>query len=114
MEYVSTGNNNCGLGFGVLGATSTGHRNVGVGAASGAGNTTGDDNIFIGYQAGFRQTTVSNQLFIDNQDRGSSANDLTNSLIPLYLPKQMSLVCQIMLTLHLLLYYLHSQQIFVY
>ena len=44
-------------------------------------NTTGSNNLALGYYAGLYNTTVSNQLFINTLDRGSYANDVSNSLI---------------------------------
>lgn len=76
----STGASNTGVGVSCLQANTTGALNTAIGFGAGDGNN-GDNNIFIGAYAGRRQTAVSNKLFIDNQDRGSSANDLTNSLI---------------------------------
>jgi hypothetical protein len=59
----------------------TGQNNTSLGSYSGNSNTTGENNIFLGYRAGFNQTINDNLLIIDNQDRTSTALELSNSLI---------------------------------
>lgn len=52
-----------------------------LGYKAGESVTSAGNGLYLGPFAGNRQTTVSNRLFIDNQDRGSAASDLTDSLI---------------------------------
>ena len=102
MGYSSGYNNTTGYGNVFMGKSSgynntTGDGNVFMGRSSGYNNTTGDGNVFMGYSSGYNNTvgtdnvflgiysgfnsTASSTLIIDNQDRGSSANELTNSLL---------------------------------
>lgn len=76
----TTGGSNCAFGTSALEGNTTGASNSAFGVLAGGANN-GDGNVFIGYYAGQNQTGVSNALFVDNQDRGSAAADLTNSLI---------------------------------
>ncbi len=77
-----TGQWNVGIGSmaldGVTNQSQSG--NVGIGQQAG-GINTGSNNIFLGFMAGVRHTSGSNTLIIDNQDRGSEATELTDSLI---------------------------------
>ena len=66
-------------GFGVSGESHS--NNTFIGTNSGYGITTGGGNVFIGKDSGYRQTANSDRLIIDNQDRGSIANEESNSLI---------------------------------
>jgi len=83
MRYNKIGNYNVALGYqagyGVLNNSFS--ENVLVGRGAGFGLTTGSSNVIIGYKSGHNQTTNSDKLIIDNQDRGSAALELTNSLI---------------------------------
>jgi hypothetical protein len=54
--------------------------NINFGYFSGI-NNVGNYNVFLGYYSGGNQTSLSNHLIIDNQDRGSAATELTDSLI---------------------------------
>ena len=62
--FITTGGDNTLIGFGAA-------RNL----------TTGTFNIFIGNLAGFNQTGADDLLIIDGRDRGSTAAELTDSLI---------------------------------
>lgn len=59
----------------------TGIENTCLGYGAGYNVTTGDSNVFLGYVAGFNQTTISDRLIIHNQDPGSIAAEITNSLM---------------------------------
>lgn len=58
-----------------------GDDNVVIGYQSAYLLTQGSLNVFLGYKSGYNQTTNSNLLIIDNQDRTSTALEITNSLI---------------------------------
>lgn len=95
-QQLTTQSRNVGIGRGCLrDATSTdntiignlagfeiktGGSNVFIGSSTGQ-NSTGANNLFLGRKAGINQTTNSNLLIIDNQDRGSAALELTDTLI---------------------------------
>lgn len=68
------------VGANALKIGTAGRRNTVIGSAA-AVSTTGDINVMIGYKAGFNHTTNDNTLIIDNQDRGSAAAEVTDSLI---------------------------------
>ncbi len=100
--WETTGSDNLYLGY-FSGNTVHGEGNIGIGTEANGGTATpianhdgstcigyragaelddgADYNVFIGYLAGVNQTTNSDLLIIDNQDRGSIAAELTNSLI---------------------------------
>ncbi len=98
-RYTTTGSYNFGMGSGALTNNITGSGNLALGrgalyGSSGnssnncvaigqqAGSTAyGTGNVFVGNQAGYRQGSVSNLLIIDNQDRGSTANELSRCLL---------------------------------
>ena len=77
----TSGNSNMAIGRNTLLANTTGSQNTALGSNAGLRNISGDNNIYLGIFAGAHQTTVNNQLFIDNQDRGSTANELVRALI---------------------------------
>ena len=72
---IGSGAYNCGI----IGGSTGNHLTI-IGALGGC-FTSGSDSITLGYYAGHYQTTASNILLIDNQNRGSAALELTNSLI---------------------------------
>ena len=75
-----TGGNNTVMGS-YAGYQATGSNGTIVGCQAGYSLTSGASNVFIGYKSGYRQTTNGNLLIIDNQDRTSTALELSNSLI---------------------------------
>ena len=98
---ITTGRRNMAIGKGALGNVPTSSddnvaigneagfggggdiilKNVLIGTSAGFSLADAVANIFIGYKAGINQTTNDNLLILDNQDRGSAALELTNSLI---------------------------------
>jgi hypothetical protein len=80
-NFNTIGINNTGIGAGSIKKNINGNNNTGIGHSSLNNLTGGDSNIALGYLAGYNQINTSNKLFIDNQDRGSSASELTSSLI---------------------------------
>lgn len=84
-RYNQTGNQNTitgsyAGGFGA-GSVNSFNRNSFFGARSAFNITTGSDNAFFGHRSGYNQTTISDLLIIDNQDRGSTAAEITDCLI---------------------------------
>ena len=94
------GVNNVAIGYysGRGSAAGTSHRNVTIGHSTGRSISTGGNNtiignwsgyypstinrcIYLGNYAGFRQTTVNDVFIVYNQDAGSEANEITNSLL---------------------------------
>ncbi len=78
---TATGSNNTGLGFSALYSDIAGQNNTALGYQAGYLNTSGSNNVFLGNNAGYNSLTDSDVLYIDNQNRGSVADDKTNSLI---------------------------------
>lgn len=56
-------------------------KNTFIGDRSAMSLTVGASNVFIGYHSGWQQTNISERLIIDNQDRGSVAGEVTDTLI---------------------------------
>lgn len=77
----TSGDENSAYGFSSGVTLTTGTKNCFYGASSGQNSTSAFRNIYLGYASGFNQTTGDDQLIIHNRDAGSSANELTKSLI---------------------------------
>lgn len=72
---------NTGIGSYAGYKISTGRRNALIGASVAYNISSGDDNVMVGYKAGYNQTTNNDLLIIDNQDRSSTAAEITDTLM---------------------------------
>jgi len=57
------------------------NNNVLIGHRSGYSISGADNNVFVGAYSGYNQTATGSLLIIDNQNRGTAAAELTESLI---------------------------------
>ena len=82
FENVTGSNNTCIGTESALSVAGNSHsNNTFVGFQTGTNITTGSNNLFLGCKSGTNQTTAGNIFLLDNQDRGSAAAELTDSLI---------------------------------
>jgi hypothetical protein len=80
------GNNNTGIGYEALKASTTGDFNVALGSGALVANTAASNNTAVGYQAGYSNTTSTRSTFIgekagysSNVDGGESLNTFIGS-----------------------------------
>lgn len=93
---TTTGYDNVSVGHDTMYSNTSGSKNTAIGRRALQSNSSGGNNTVVGYDALFSSTgsgnvaighsaanlgDYSNKLFIDNQPRGTSANELTKSLI---------------------------------
>jgi len=79
-ELMTTGTNNTALGDQAGENHTSGGTNTYIGAQSGQVASTGSGNVHLGFFSG-GQNTLDSRLIIDNQDQGSEANEITDSII---------------------------------